>query len=299
MKHLSRDTSKYLRINLILIISIFILSSCKKNYITYYKKVNEIDSTYRLANNPKLAIQEYRKLFNEYDPKNQEMIEEFSTYITLSDQYHEDFGGKESLYQLISLVAPYNDSYKKYLPLFKKYGIDNTEVQQKIADWKKDLNQQMVDSFKIAFTRDQLGRPNDTVLVRKNIEKNARLFKWTFENIGFPSKDKIGDAPMLTLVSHMGSSNTLYPYLETKILEYIKSGDCPPLDYSMMVDSHKFSPGKTTQYGMGRSFMEQIDTAAIDRHRKSIGLASLKHSAAIKKDFLKKLKMENANIMTE
>lgn len=142
MKALSENILKIL-FSPILLISIFSLSSCKKNYIIYYNKVNKINSIYRLANNPKQAIKEYRELFNEYDPKNQKMIEEYATYIRLADQYHEDFGGKKSLYQLITLVAPYPEGYKSYLPLFKKYGIDSTEVQQKIADSKKDLDKEL------------------------------------------------------------------------------------------------------------------------------------------------------------
>lgn len=274
----------------ILVMSLFVLSSCKKNYIIYYNKVNEIDSIYRLDNNPRLAIKEYRELFKEYAPKNQERIEEYSNYITLADQYKEDFGGKKSLYKLIPLIAPYGDEYKKYLPLFGKYGIDSTEVKEKMADWKKDLNKQLIDSFNIAITRDQEGRPFDTALVRKNVEKNAHLFKWTFEKFGFPSQQKIGNFPMITMLSHMSESKILYPYLEKEILEYIKSGDCPPLGYSMMVDTHQIPMGKGTYYGMGRSFMGKIDSVTIDRHRKMIGLPSLKHTEKLKQDFFTKIK---------
>lgn len=271
------------------------LLSCKKNYIPYYNKVNEIDSIYRLANNPKLAVKEYRELFKKYTPKNQERIEEYTTYIRLADQYHEDFGGKESLYHLISLLAPYGDQYKSYLTLFNKYGIDNNTVEQKIADWKKDLNKRLIDSFAIAFKRDQQGRPFDTLQVKRNVEKNAQLLKWTFEKYGFPSKDKIGSFPMLTLISHMSDSKTFYPYLETKILEYVKSGDCPPLDYSLLVDGNKFTFGKNTYYGMGRSFLAKIDSVTVNRHRKSIGLPSLKHTAILKRDFFKKLKEDESH----
>lgn len=276
----------------ILVMSLFVLSSCKKNYIVYYNRVNEIDSIYRLANNPRLAIKEYRELFKEYAPKNQERIEEYSNYIMLADQYKEDFGGKKSLYKLIPLIAPYEDGYKKYLPLFGKYGIDSIEVKQKVADWKKGLNKQLIDSFNIAITRDQQGRPFDTALVKRNVEKNAHLLKWTFGKFGFPSQQKIGNFPMITMLSHMSESKILYPYLEKEILEYIKSGDCPPLGYSMMVDTYKLPLGKGTYYGMGRSFMGKIDSVTIDRHRKMIGLPSLKHAEKIKQDFFIKIKSE-------
>lgn len=269
------------------VIFLFTLTSCKKDYIVYYNKVNEIDSIYRMANNPKLAIEKYENLFDEYSPKNQERIEEYATYITLSDKYNIDFGGKKSLYKLIPLISPYDNEYKKYLSLFKKYGIDSIEVKEKIADWKKELNQQMIDSFAIAKKRDQEGRPFDTMTVRKNVEKNAKLFKWTFEKFGFPSQQKIGSFPMLTLLTHMSESKTFYPYLETKVKEYVISGDCPPLYYAMMVDANGFYIGKSTYYGMGRSFLKEIDSTTINKHRKSIGLPSVKHTERIKKDLKK------------
>lgn len=275
----------------ILVISLFILSSCnKKDYIIYYNKVNQIDSTYRLANNPQLAIEKYQELFKEYEPRNQEKIEEYSTYILLSDRYNKDFGGKKSLDKLIPLIAPYDNKYKEYLPLFKKYGIANTEVKEKIADWKKELNQQLIDSFSIAFKRDQAGRPYDTITVRKNVKKNANLFKWTFEKFGFPSQQKIGSFPMITLLSHMSESKTAAPYLEKKVLEYVRSGDCPPLYYAMMVDGRGFSLGKETYYGMGRSFLKKIDSATINQHRKNVGFPSLKHAEKLKRDYFSSIK---------
>lgn len=292
MKDLSRKSFKKLRFNSILAISIFSLFSCKKNYITYYNKVNEIDSTYRLANNPKLAIKEYQKLFKEYDPKNQDRIEEYATYITLADQYHEDFGGEKSLYQLVSLLAPYGDEYKKYLPLFNKYGIDNKSVEQKITEWKQGQDKKLVDSFRIALIRDQEGRPLDTALTRKNLEKNANLLIWTFKNHGFPTPQKIGWFPMPTFISHMVESKKNYPFIKEKLLEYLKSGDFSPRDYARMVDTYLGSHNQITLYGF--NMIPVKDSVQINRNRKSLGIPSMKHSAQIRKDFYKKLKGDNS-----
>lgn len=88
----------YFNYFLILILLSLIIISCntrEKNYIIYYNKVNEIDSIYRIAQRPKLAIKKFRKLFKEFPPKNQERIEEFENYIYLSDKYQENFGGKK------------------------------------------------------------------------------------------------------------------------------------------------------------------------------------------------------------
>ncbi|WP_228428234.1 hypothetical protein [Chryseobacterium oncorhynchi] len=284
--------SALIRYSFSLIILLF-LTSCKKNYITYYNKVNEIDSTYRLANNPKLAVKEYREIFKEYVPKNQDRIEEYATYITLADQYHEDFGGKESLYQLISLVAPDGDEYKKYLPLFNKYGIDNASVEQKITEWKQGLDKKLVDSFRVALIRDQAGRPLDTALTRKNVEKNAELLIWTFKNYGFPTPEKIGWFPMPTFITHMVESKKHYPFIKEKLLEYVKSGDCSPRDYARMDDTYLGSHKKITLYGF--NMISVKDSAQTDRNRKSLGIPSMKHSAKIRKDFFKKIKQNDTH----
>lgn len=284
--------SALIRYSFSLIILLF-LTSCKKNYITYYNKVNEIDSTYRLANNPKLAVKEYREIFKEYVPKNQDRIEEYATYITLADQYHEDFGGKESLYQLISLIAPDGDEYKKYLPLFNKYGIDNASVEQKITEWKQGLDKKLVDSFRVALIRDQAGRPIDTALTRKNVEKNAELLIWTFKNYGFPTPEKIGWFPMPTFITHMVESKKHYPFIKEKLLEYVKSGDCSPRDYARMDDTYLGSHKKITLYGF--NMISVKDSAQTDRNRKSLGIPSMKHSAKIRKDFFKKIKQNDTH----
>lgn len=287
MHHLLKKTLKTSRFAVILLFFV----SCKKDYIVYYKRVNEIDSLYRLAHNPQLAIKEYKALFNQYSPKNQERIEEYETYITLSEKYNADFGGKESLYKLIPLIAPYDDRYKKFLPLFNKYGIDSIETKKEIKKWESNLNQKLVDSFRIALIRDQDGRPMDTALVRKNVKKNAELLVWTFKNYGFPSSQKIGSFPMITFLSHMIESKEYYPYIKTKILEYVKSGDCPPRDYIMMVDTYNTLNNKEIYYGY--TINKILDSAQINRNRKNIGVPSLKHAAKIRKDFLKKLSTKN------
>lgn len=202
-----------------LIFLLFLLLSCNnKNYITYYNKVNEIDSIYRFQKDTLTAIKKYRKLFRKYSPKNQESINEYETYIYLSDKYSKKFGGKKSLNKLIILVAPYGNIYKNHINLCNKYGIDSLKVKQKISEFKKNLNKQLIDSFTIAMARDQFLRHSDLVIQNKNVEKNANLLIWTFENYGFPSIKKIGlkgsnnkFLALPTLISHMAESEH-YPF---------------------------------------------------------------------------------------
>ncbi len=261
------------------------------NYITYYNKVNEIDSIYRMANKPAQAIKKFKKLFQKYEPKNQELTEEYKTYIKLADQYHKNFGGKKSLYKLIILVAPYPNEYKKLYPLCKKYGIDSLEADQKVVDWKKSLNKRLIDSFSIAMIRDQEGRPENIALVNKNIEKNADLFFWTFEHYGFPDGQKIGRLgnndifiAMPTLLSHMIGSKK-YPEFRKKLFEYVKSGNCSPQEYALMSDTYDYYRNTAVRYSLRNN---NEDSVRINRNRKSIGLPSIKHSSKIRKDKIKK-----------
>jgi len=92
---------------------------------------------------------------------------------------------KKTLYKFIPLIAPYGNAYKKYLPLLKKYDIDSMEVKENIADWKKNLDKRLVDSFSVAMIRDQEKRHIDTAVQAKNVRKNAELLLWTFKNYGF------------------------------------------------------------------------------------------------------------------
>lgn len=283
--------------SIFILLSIISLVSCKKkevNYILYYQKVNEIDSIYRLANNPKLAAEEYKKFFEagKYEPKNQERINEYETYIILADRYNIDFGGKESLKKLILLDAQHGGNCKKYFPLFKKYGIDSLYVKDQIANWKKSLNKKLIDSFTIAMKRDQLGRKNfDTAVTMANVRKNAKLLIWTFSKYGYPTPQKMGTMghddtffAMTTFLTHMVEAKQ-YPFIKSKLYEYIKSGECLPRDYALMVDVNAFLYDKEGLYRFAPGV--STDSAKINRNRKSIGLPSLKHTAALKRDFFK------------
>lgn len=42
---------------------------------------------------------------------------------------------------------------------------------------------------------------------------------------------------MRSFITHMATSKD-YPYFKDKLLEYVKSGDCTPIDYSYMVDTY-------------------------------------------------------------
>jgi hypothetical protein len=299
--------------NLIPLLFVLILISCQTkryNYINYYNRVNEADSILRLNNDSLIAIKLYKKIFKKYPPRQSLWINEFETYIKLSDKYHKDFGGKKSLYQLIPLVAPnwkYNKQDPELFALYKKYGIDSLEVEKEVANWKKGLNKTLVDSFSIAIFRDQeKGRIG---VSRKNDDKNAQLLIWTFNKYGYPSLQKIGlwgnngiFMPSGLILHHMAGSGQ-YSYFKEKVLEYVKSGDCPPDDYVSMVERNNNLNHRESEFGFESMFGLKplnniIDTIKVNKNRKKIGLPSLKHWEKLRSDFSKnKILRKNTNFI--
>ncbi|MGG1923944.1 hypothetical protein [Chryseobacterium cucumeris] len=301
---MKKDIWNYASYGLIAII--FTLIACKSrnlNYITYYNRINEIDSIFRLQKDTIFTIKQYKKIFSQYPPKNQERREEYENYIKLADQHHKNFGGKKSLYKLIPLVA-HNWKYKKqdssFIQLYQKYGIGRQEMELKVEEWKRGLNQKLVDSFTVAFKRDQDSRIDSNYAdINKNDKKNAELLRWMFENYGFPSLQKIGLSngdffmPSGPILLHMADYEEYYPYLKIKLLEYVKSGECPPRDYAAMVDRNNLHHKVPYTYGVYQGYENIKDSATVNRNRKNIGLPSLKHAQLITKDFFKKIKKKN------
>lgn len=264
----------------------FLASSCN-GYITYYNKANTIDRKFKANHDTIAFIKRYNKLFKKYQPpKSNFAYSKYETYIVYADKYGINFGEKKSLYKLLDLVAPYNEHYKTLFPICAKYGIDSLSVEQKIDSSKHNMNKQLIDSFSVAFARDQghgQGRSNSLTMV-KNDRINARLLKWTIENYGYPSPQKIGMTgndgvfmPMLTFLSHMGgNAPEYYPYFKKALLKYVKSGECSPAEYATMVDRHEHVNKREIIYG--EYLFNFSDLKKVNRKRRSIGLKSLTHN---------------------
>lgn len=261
----------------------FLASSCN-GYITYYNKANTIDRKFKANHDTVAFIKRYEKLFKKYNPpKSYGTFDKYETYIVFADKYSKNFGEKKSLYKLLDLVAPYNETYKTLFPLCAKYGIDSLSVEQKIASSKKNWNKRLIDSFSVAFVRDQkLGR-TDSLTIVKNDRINARLLKWTIENYGYPSPQKIGMTgndsvfmPMMTFLSHIGGDvPEYYPYFKKALLKYVKSGECSPREYATMIDRHEHENKREIIYG--EYLFNFSDLKKVNRKRRSIGLKSLIH----------------------
>ena len=271
----------FLFIAVLLALVIFLTSSCN-GYITYYNKANAIDIKFKANHDTIAFIKQYKKLFKKYNPPNSYWANsKYETYIIFADKYGKNFGEKKDLFKLLDLVAPYNKHYKTLLQLCAKYGIDSLSVEQKIKNSKQNMNKQLIDSFSVAFVRDQeQGRSNLMILV-KNDRINARLLKWTIENYGYPSPQKIGMTgndgvfmSMLTFVSHTGGGvPEYYPYFKKTLLKYVKSGECSPREYATMIDRHEHENKREIVYG--EYLWNYSDLKKVNRKRRSIGLKSL------------------------
>ncbi|MBO9694420.1 hypothetical protein [Chryseobacterium sp.] len=287
---------------LLIVLLFFSCKSKKLNYIEYYNKVYAIDSTLRLNKDTLKTIKQYKKLFKKYPPSQNDRIEEYENYIKYSDRYHKNFGGQQSLDKLIAQVAPYwkyKRTDKDFFKLYEKYGIDSTAVEQKVNQWKKGLNKTLIDSFSIAFERDQYNERTGAAVEINDI-KNVNLLLWTIKNYGFPSKQKIGLTgndnrfmPMGVLLNHIAGSQN-YEYFKVKLLEYVKSGECTPREYIDMVDKHQYINHLETIYGIFIHYstpdFNASDSARINKNRKAIGFPTLKQSSKITKEFQKKMK---------
>ncbi|RXM50289.1 MULTISPECIES: hypothetical protein [unclassified Chryseobacterium] len=283
---------------------IFLFFSCKNrelNYIDYYNKVYTIDSIHRIHKDTLATIKQYRKLFRRYPPVQNERITEYEVYIKMADKYHKNFGGVKSLDKLLALTGPYWQPEPDFYELYQRHGINRAQVDQKFKQWRKGLNQVLVDSFSIAFIRDQHNR-NIKETVEMNDKKNAELLIWTLKNYGYPSLQKIGHLgresqlmSMGTMLNHMAYTK-YYDYFKTELLQYVKSGECTPRDYIEMVDKYQYANNGVTMYGIFMRFDEAnlnaADSARIDRNRAAIGFPRMKTSMKIAKDFFNKLKKQ-------
>lgn len=297
-----------------LLFFLFSVSACKTrevDYIPYYKRVVEIDSIYRLADRPKAAVRKYRRLFRKYEPRNQDRIEEYATYITLADRYNMNFGGEKSLRKLIRLLVshPNYDYHNPYYQLIEKYGIDNVEIDNEITRWRDGLNKEFMDSFSVAMERDSIPRLNLNIFesiemndnyesIKMNDSLNFELLKWTFKKYGYPSQNTIditGGVNISIILIHLGSTMSdekEFDYLKNKVWEYVKSGDCPPTHYAQMIDFYEFNRNnpRGAPYGLYTGFSDVADTLWVNKNRKSIGLPSIEHGERIILDFSKKAK---------
>ncbi|WP_157824585.1 hypothetical protein [Flavobacterium sp. ALD4] len=164
-------------------------------------------------------------------------------------------------------------------PICAKYGIDSLSVEQKTASTKDNMNKRLIDSFSVAFVRDQEAKRMVSLVMVKNDAKNARLLKWTLENYGYPSFRKIATTgnndvfmPMLIFWSYMWIGvPEYYSYFKNTSLKYVKSGECSPREYATMID-HEHE----NNYGIlyGEYFGDFLDTLKSNRNRRSIGLKS-------------------------
>ena len=130
--------------------------------------------------------------------------------------------------------------------------------------------------------------------IRNTDVKNIRLFRWTFENYGFPSEQKVGcvnfwqaNGFYTTIFTHFIYLDE-YFFFKDNLLQYIKSGECDPYSYAQMVDRHDIIiDKKESYYNCLKTFDKDFtssDSIEFNKRRKTIGLPSLKHTVLIPSD---------------
>ena len=298
-----------------LILLVFLLINCKTkevNYIDYYSKINEADSVFRYEKDTLKAIKIYKNVFKEFEPRNQYGKRELEHYIDFCDKFKMNFGGKKTLRKLINLEAPNREYFYGY-GILKKYGIDSLEVVRRFDKWEKSLDKVLVDSFKVAFERDQYYRKNfDEKLLLLNDRKNEDLLLKLIKSNNFPTIDKIGyaggpDYPIKIITLHIGSSTKRFEYFKEELYKCVKKGYIRPIVYAEFVDREcVFGIRRDTTnsiYAAYRSSHAINDSSQVNRNRKKIGLPSLYHNRDMIKEFEryldvmyeKKMKLKSKN----
>ena len=278
--------------------------SCKSkqiDYVDYYNKTLAIDSILRYQKDTLTAIKKYKKHFKKYGIQNQERLREFEIYALLCHKKNKDFGGKKALLTLIGLIEPYKERYKD-LSFFNKYGLDSLAIVEKYKLTQSSYNKILIDSFKIARLRDQSsqkgGNTNTNKIANLN---NMQLFKWSFAKYGFPSTKKVGslgvwyDSSFYELLfMNLFKYPEGYNYLQENLKPYIKSGECNPYSYAVLVDRYYTLTKKNeSYYSVLKTFndLSHADSLLINKHRKEIGLPQMSHSRLIPTDRLQILKL--------
>jgi hypothetical protein len=90
-------------------------------------------------------------------------------YIILADKYNKSSAVKR-LNTMLQLTTPLIKN-KALHPIYKKYGMDSLSIQMKIANTKDKMNKRLIDSFSVAFVRDQEAERQDTRLWLRMILK--------------------------------------------------------------------------------------------------------------------------------
>lgn len=262
----------------IALVSLTIFSCKGKNYITYYNKASASDSIYKIDHDTIAFVKRYKRLYRRYRPAAIiDDIQRQENYIILADQYDIKFGGQNRLRKVLEATTPLITRNKALYPIYQKYGMDSLNIESVLASTKDKMNKRLIDSFSVAFIRDQEAERRDFSIMAKNDLKNAKLLKWTLENYGYPSLQKIGlegndgvFMPMMTFLSHMAGVEEYYPYFKEKLLVYVKSGECPPINYATMVDRYEYLKKRELVYGTYTG--DFYDTIKVNRNRRSIGL---------------------------
>lgn len=294
---------------LILILIVGIISCSKKevqecNYIeNYYQTIYEAEYQYQLQNFEK-AFDLYTIAFAKCSPINTLVYNEIGKFTEVAailghNNMALDFIEMELRggYELKWLIQD-----ETYNLLFEtKRGKDIIENYQAIREsYLKTVNLDLREEIQEMNRLDQLYRVNNNGIKQDSIDQinTARLIA-IFDEYGYPNSKILGhfsidrtNVDIGTILLHTSDSIRMN-YFVPKLLEFVKSGDCPPIRVGQLIDQFHIYNGEPqthgTYHGRNSRYAKMIDDRnQVNINRIEIGLPPLELDEKI--DSLKRLR---------
>lgn len=288
-----------------LIFTIFLLVSCKTkyttqegnslNYIPYYLQVYKADSLY-LTKNYKQSYEILDKLFKKYKPLNQDLYNEYETYVKIATILDKKIDYKNSIEKLVkefgvsqlSFEGDYKDSILSIA--YQKSQLKDIDLDAFREKYLSGKNIILRDNIIKMMEIDQMYRYGESYVINaKKIDSieniNEHKLIDIFNNYGYPNYGIIGN-PMLrgkrekidieAIIIHMADRENSQQIKE-KLLEFMKQGNCSPYNYAALIDREKLNKKEKQTYNVFSENDLSEDIKQVNKERKKIGMPSIEN----------------------
>jgi hypothetical protein len=265
----------------------------------YYELIYEADLAY-LQGNRHSAYVKIKEAESKCALIEQPMYYEISKYVDLLVE-NNDF--QKALQYIAILIKDYGYPLSRfeeqnYFPKLKE-NVDWSKEKSKLLDFQEEfnlrLNSHLVDLLDSMHIQDQKIRKEHPIPSNENIEQkiqrmqaynrvdsvNEMLLKDIFEKQGYPNLKMLGFQnqrtvdKITTMLFHCNSDTA---YFKTKLLEFIKRGECYPDVLGCFVDSYARSDTAQLKfiYGIYQNTIDKVkDVQNVDKRRMAIGMPTL------------------------
>lgn len=259
------------------------------NYIPYYLKVYEADSLY-LVGNYERSFKILDSLFQEFEPIRTENFET-KTYLKSAYLSNQQMDEKKYFEQLFTAFG-YGWMYLKHDSILLKIAERNqhdsasiallenqylrtidVELRQEITAMVQKENSNISAFFESENEQDwlHLEPQHEKRLLEIFQMKIYPNYKNCCVELLDMKENRDSDITTLLLYTRLDTRMT---HFEPLMLQFVKSGECDPFHYALMMDQWYLFSGKNQLYGTYPQ-APIVDSAKVDRNRKSIGLPSL------------------------